>query len=91
MILISSLYSSATWRRAGSGTHKGTALTGLTGGLVSSTAVTLSFARQRAEGAATRFWTSHLASGILLAWGIMFVRVVVEVLIVNAALVPPGC
>ena len=67
------------------GSNRGMALTGLTGGLVSSTAVTLSFAqqsRQRTEG------TVHyaLATGIILAWGIMFVRVITEVLVVNRAL-----
>jgi uncharacterized membrane protein (DUF4010 family) len=67
------------------GSKRGMALTGLTGGLVSSTAVTLSFAqqsRQRTEA------TVHyaLATGIVLAWGIMFLRVITEVLIVNRAL-----
>jgi len=87
VILISSLsligYVATRWL----GTHKGTALTGLTGGLVSSTAVTLSFARQSRKSR-DEILDFALASGILLAWGIMFVRVVVEVLVVNAALVP---
>jgi uncharacterized membrane protein (DUF4010 family) len=87
VILISSLsligYVATRWL----GTHKGTALTGLTGGLVSSTAVTLSFARQSRTGR-DEILDFALASGILLAWGIMFVRVVVEVLVVNASLVP---
>src|SRR5262245_24870830 len=69
------------------GAQRGIVLTGLTGGLVSSTAVTLSFARQSredAQGAA-----SHpLACGLLLAWCVMFGRVLVEVLVVNRALVP---
>jgi uncharacterized membrane protein (DUF4010 family) len=66
------------------GTHKGTALTGLTGGLVSSTAVTLAFARQsRDQGAAA---AGPLAGGILLAWCVMFVRVLVAVLVVNSRL-----
>jgi uncharacterized membrane protein (DUF4010 family) len=68
------------------GAHRGTALTGLTGGLVSSTAVTLSFARRsRDQDRGVR--VDPLASGILLAWGVMFARVVVEVLVVNPALV----
>jgi uncharacterized membrane protein (DUF4010 family) len=67
------------------GAHKGTALTGLTGGMVSSTAVTLSFARRsRDRDAGARI--DPLACGILLAWGMMFARVVVEVLVVNPAL-----
>jgi uncharacterized membrane protein (DUF4010 family) len=65
------------------GERRGTALTGITGGLVSSTAVTLSFAR---ESAGRRRPAEALAGGILLAWAIMFGRVVVEVFVVNAAL-----
>jgi uncharacterized membrane protein (DUF4010 family) len=68
------------------GADKGAALTGLTGGLASSTAVTLSFAkRSREEGESTP--AAALASGILLAWAVMFVRVLVEVLVVNRDLV----
>jgi uncharacterized membrane protein (DUF4010 family) len=67
------------------GPRRGTAVTGLAGGLVSSTAVTLSLARRSREeepaGAA-----ATLASGILLSWGVMFVRVVVECFVVNAPL-----
>jgi uncharacterized membrane protein (DUF4010 family) len=85
VLLISSLsligYVATRWL----GERKGTALTGLTGGLVSSTAVTLSFARQsRDDGAAP---ARALAGGLLLAWTVMFVRVVVEVFVVNASLV----
>jgi uncharacterized membrane protein (DUF4010 family) len=84
VILISSLslvgYAATRWLGEG----RGAAITGLTGGLVSSTAVTLSFARRGREepGAA-----SALACGILLAWCVMFARVVIEVLVVNPALV----
>jgi uncharacterized membrane protein (DUF4010 family) len=69
------------------GAGRGIPLTGLTGGLVSSTAVTLAFARQSRE-AAYASAVPALASGILLAWGVMFVRVIVEVLVVNRALLP---
>jgi uncharacterized membrane protein (DUF4010 family) len=69
------------------GAHRGLPLTGLTGGLVSSTAVTLSFARQSHEqqyaGA-----NKAIASGILLSWTVSFIRVLVEVLVVNRALLP---
>jgi uncharacterized membrane protein (DUF4010 family) len=86
VILISSLslvgYVATRWLGAG----RGTALTGITGGLVSSTAVTLSFARRSRDeppaGAA-------LACGILLAWAVMFGRVLVLVLAVNVGLVYP--
>jgi len=83
VILISSLslvgYVLTRWL----GPARGTALTGLTGGLVSSTAVTLSFAkeaREKPENAAA------LACGILLAWAVMFLRVIVLVAVVNRAL-----
>ena len=67
------------------GAHRGIPLTGLSGGLVSSTAVTLAFARQSRDPAYAGAGAA-LASGILLAWAVMFVRVVVEVLVVNPSL-----
>ncbi|MBI2316372.1 MAG: MgtC/SapB family protein [Betaproteobacteria bacterium] len=87
VILISSLsligYVATIWL----GNQRGAAVTGLAGGLVSSTAVTLSFSRQSRD-ATVRISDFALASGILLAWAIMFARVVIEVLVVNAPLVP---
>jgi uncharacterized membrane protein (DUF4010 family) len=68
------------------GPEKGAALTGLAGGLASSTAVTLTFARQSRQ---QDKGDAALASGLLLAWGIMFARVVVEVAVVHAPLVGP--
>jgi uncharacterized membrane protein (DUF4010 family) len=65
------------------GPARGTALTGLAGGLVSSTAVTLSFAR---EGRDNPQESAALSCGILLAWAIMFVRVIVLVAAVNREL-----
>jgi uncharacterized membrane protein (DUF4010 family) len=64
------------------GPARGTALTGLTGGLVSSTAVTLSFAK---EGRDHPQNAAALTCGILLAWAVMFVRVIVLVAVVNRA------
>src|SRR5215470_2301867 len=86
VLLISSLsligYVGSRWL----GAERGIVLTGLTGGLVSSTAVTLSFARQSRED--TRSATGlTLACGLLLAWCIMFGRVLAEVLVVNRTLV----
>jgi len=86
VLLISSLslvgYVGSRWL----GADRGIVLTGLTGGLVSSTAVTLSFARQSRED--SRKATAHtLACGLLLAWCIMFGRVIAEVVVVNRALV----
>jgi uncharacterized membrane protein (DUF4010 family) len=69
------------------GAHRGLPLTGLTGGLVSSTAVTLSFARQSREPQYQEA-ASAIASGILLAWTVSFIRVLIEVLVVNRALLP---
>jgi len=67
------------------GTQRGIPLTGATGGLVSSTAVTLTFARQSRDpsyaGAAPA-----LASGVVLSWAVMFARILVEVLVVNRSL-----
>lgn len=85
VLLISSLslvgYVATRWL----GEHRGTAVTAVAGGLVSSTAVTLAFARRSREQAAT--WIGQaLAGGVLLAWGVMFVRVLVEVAVVNAGL-----
>jgi uncharacterized membrane protein (DUF4010 family) len=69
------------------GPQRGTALTGLSGGLVSSTAVTLAFAKQsREEGGRS---DDALAGGLLLAWAVMGVRVVVIVAVVFAPLVRP--
>ena len=53
------------------GTQRGIPLTGVTGGLVSSTAVTLAFSRQSRDPAYAGA-TSALASGIVLAWAVMF-------------------
>ena len=86
VLLISGLslvgYAATRWL----GSDKGIALTSITGGLVSSTAVTLSFVQQSREraGASADY---ALAGGIILAWCIMFARVVTEVLVVNRALV----
>ncbi len=65
-------------RRLGPG--KGIGLTGLVGGLVSSTAVTLSFAhRGRREPALAR----SLALGIVASWTVMFARILGVVAVVN--------
>jgi uncharacterized membrane protein (DUF4010 family) len=81
VILISGLslvgYVAVRWL----GVARGTAVTGLSGGLVSSTAVSLSFARQsRTDKDALAGDT--LAAGILIAWMVMFVRMLVTVAIV---------
>ncbi len=66
------------------GSERGTAITGLSGGLVSSTAVTLTFAkRSREEHGAT---DDALAAGTFLAWGVSFARVIVLAAIIHAPL-----
>jgi uncharacterized membrane protein (DUF4010 family) len=65
------------------GERGGQILTGLFGGLLSSTALTLASARQsREEGASA----DTLGMTVLLAWSVMFVRVLVEVAIVHPPL-----
>jgi len=65
------------------GREHGLGITGLLGGLVSSTAVTLSFSqRSRTEPELAPV----LALAILLAWTVMFFRVVIEVGVVNFSL-----
>lgn len=65
--------------------ERGIALAGILGGLVSSTAVTSSFAeRSRREQKIYR----SLVLGVVLANGIMFGRVLIEVLVINKALLP---
>jgi uncharacterized membrane protein (DUF4010 family) len=64
------------------GQARGTAVTGLAGGMVSSTAVTLAFSRQSREQRMDPSVGDALAAGILLAWVMMFVRIGVEVAVV---------
>ncbi|MFC7517591.1 MgtC/SapB family protein [Herbaspirillum sp. GCM10030257] len=67
------------------GKTQGTAITGLTGGLVSSTATTLNFARASRNESEPA--DSHAVSaGILLAWLVMFARTMALVTFINPAL-----
>jgi len=84
VVLISTLslagYVAVRWL----GSTHGSAITGLAGGLVSSTATTLNFARSSRDDADG---DGHaLAAGILLAWVVMFIRTAVLVAIVNRPL-----
>jgi uncharacterized membrane protein (DUF4010 family) len=65
------------------GQEHGLGLTGLLGGLVSSTAVTLGFSQRSKQEPAL---APAFALGILVAWTVMFFRVVIEVGVVNFAL-----
>jgi uncharacterized membrane protein (DUF4010 family) len=86
VILVSGLslvgYALTRWLGPG----KGAVITGLAGGLVASTAVTLSFSR---EARANPTNSVTYACGILSAWAVMFARVLVLVAVVNQALLAP--
>jgi uncharacterized membrane protein (DUF4010 family) len=63
--------------------EKGIALAGIFGGLVSSTAVTTSFAnRSKTQG---KIWQA-LVLGVILANSIMFIRILIEVFVLNQEL-----
>jgi len=68
------------------GQNRGMALTGLFGGLVSSTAVSLSFARRSKEAPGM---SGALAAGVLIAWLTMAIRVLIEVFAVAPVLLEP--
>ncbi len=67
------------------GSSRGIIITGLFGGLASSTAVTLSFARLARQNPGTQ---ALLAAGVVLAAGTMFPRMLLEVSVVNRQLFP---
>ena len=68
------------------GAHKGTLFTGLFGGLASSTALTLHFSR---EARANTALAPMLATGILLACGTMFPRMLLIAVVLNVQLFQP--
>jgi uncharacterized membrane protein (DUF4010 family) len=68
------------------GPDRGLPLTGFFGGLVSSTAVSLTFARRSQDQAGAAGLPDALATGLLLSWSVMFVRVLVAVGVVNPTL-----
>lgn len=65
------------------GSRRGTTLTGLLGGLVSSTATTLSFSQRSRKNSRL---AKPFAMAIIIAWTVMFVRVLIEVWVVNRSL-----
>lgn len=67
------------------GTERGIGLTSILGGLVSSTAVTLTLSERSRSNHAM---SNVLGLGVLLAWVIMFGRILVEVGVVNIGLLP---
>ena len=89
VILISGLslvgYALTRWL----GPERGLALAGVSGGLVSSTAVTLSFAKRSREETVSPASTRAILVAILLAWAVMSGRLVVIVTATNPALLQP--
>jgi uncharacterized membrane protein (DUF4010 family) len=85
VVLISALsavgYVATRWL----GPSRGAVITGLAGGLVSSTAATLAFSRQSRE--TDRHGAHMLAMGSLIAWTVMFARVLVISVAVYPALI----
>ena len=67
------------------GSRKGTGLTGFLGGLVSSTATTMTFSKRSRE---EEKLSLSFSLAIILACSVMFPRVLVEVLVINARLLP---
>ena len=65
------------------GPRQGISLTGILGGIVSSTPVTLSFAQRSQE---EKSLGKSLALAIIIAWAMTFLRVLVEVATLNRAL-----
>jgi len=86
VILISGLslvgYVATRWLGPG----RGVALTGFFGGLVSSTAVTMSLARRSREAAGKTRATDAVAAGILIAWTVMLMRIGIIALSLHAEL-----
>ena len=66
------------------GENKGIPITGLMGGLVSSTAVSYSFSKRSKENSAL---AGNFALGILLASAVMFPRIFIIILVLNSALI----
>lgn len=65
------------------GSGAGTGLTGLVGGLASSTVTTLSFAKRSLE---TPAWNRYFAVAVILASSVMFPRLIIQIAFVNQAL-----
>ncbi len=84
VVLIAGLSFAAYFAMKIAGPRRGVMLTSLLGGMVSSTAVTLSFSRLGKQGALSRL----LAAGVIAASATMFPRILLEVAVVNPQLLP---
>jgi len=67
------------------GAAAGTALSGLFGGMVSSTAVSLSFARQSKLDEERPGAIEALSGGLMLSWSVMYVRLLIIAWVANQA------
>ncbi len=65
------------------GSSRGIGLTGLLGGIVSSTAVTMSFSGRSKQNPQQ---SKRIGQAVMLAWMVMFARVLIEVGVLNLAL-----
>ncbi len=83
VILICTLSMFGYWATKIFGQRRGATFTGVFGGLVSSTAVTLNFARRSQKEPNV---TESLAAGIFAAWLTMFIRIAVIASIINFAI-----
>jgi len=84
VVLIAGLSFVAYFAMKIGGARKGIMLVSLLGGMVSSTAVTLSFSRMGKGGVLYRL----LSAGVIAASATMFPRILLEVAVVNPALLP---
>lgn len=69
------------------GSRKGIGLTGFLGGLASSTATTVTFSKRSSESGHEELYGSY-SLAVLLACSTMFPRILIEVIVINAALAP---
>lgn len=82
VVLISGLSFVGYFAIKAAGNRLGTLLTAITGGMASSTAVTLSLAQFARNSTRKKVFMS----GVLVAGSVMFIRVVIEVSVVNSSL-----
>ncbi len=87
VVLISGISFMAYFAIRFMGTRRGLTLTGVLGGMASSTAVTLAMARQVRKQPDSRTVTLAAAFAIMLATAFMFFRVTVAVAVINVSLI----
>ncbi|HEU5217259.1 MAG TPA: MgtC/SapB family protein [Gemmatimonadales bacterium] len=85
VLIFSGLNFAGYLARRALGDARGYPVMGALGGLVSSTAVTLGFARQSRR---ERVGSAALAIGTIAAWTVLVLRILTVILVLNAALLP---